>query len=166
MTYRGRFAPSPTGPLHFGSLLAALASYCDAKSAGGEWLLRIDDIDPLREQKGASDGILRTLEQHGLHWDGPVCYQSRRTEAYRAALATLQQQNLLFYCTCTRQQLAAFGNSYPGTCRQQFQPPSQAYAIRLKVPDRQICLDDLLQGRYCQNLQEEGGDFVLVRKEG
>lgn len=166
MHYRGRFAPSPTGPLHFGSLLAALASYCDAKAAGGKWLLRIDDIDPLREQAGASSAILKTLEQHGLYWDEQVLYQSTRTEAYRHAIAALQQQGLLFYCTCSRQQLAQFGNRYPGTCRHRLQPPAEAFAIRVKVPDHAICLDDQLQGRYCQNLAEQGGDFILVRKEG
>lgn len=166
MHYRGRFAPSPTGPLHFGSLLAAVASYCDAKAVGGQWLLRIDDIDPLREQAGAGDAIQRTLEQHGLYWDGPVHYQSKRTDAYLHALEQLKRLGRLFYCTCSRQQLAAFGQAYPGTCRQVLEPPAQPHAVRVRVDDREICLDDELQGRYCQNLAEQGGDFILLRKEG
>lgn len=165
MNYRGRFAPSPTGPLHFGSLIAAVASYCDAKSAGGKWLLRIDDIDPLREMPGAVSSILQTLTQHGLYWDEAVLYQSTRKDAYHAALEQLKNQDLLFYCTCSRQRLASFGNRYPGLCRSCEKQPEEAFAIRIKVEDKLICLDDLIQGHYCQNLLEKGGDFILLRKE-
>lgn len=104
--YRGRFAPSPTGPLHFGSLAAAAGSYLEAKSRGGEWLLRMDDLDPPREQPGAADAILRTLEACGMHWDGAVLYQSRRSDAYAAALGRLQAQGLVYPCACTRREIA------------------------------------------------------------
>src|SRR5277367_715933 len=113
--YRGRFAPSPTGPLHFGSLVAALGSYLDAKAHGGEWLVRIEDIDTPRVVPGAADDILRTLERFGLEWDGPVLYQSSRIEGYEGALADLRRRGLMFPCGCSRKDVGE--QRYPGTCR-------------------------------------------------
>ncbi|MEX1056137.1 MAG: glutamate--tRNA ligase family protein, partial [Natronospirillum sp.] len=130
--YVGRFAPSPSGPLHFGSLVAAVGSYLDARAHHGQWLVRIEDIDPPREQPGAADDILRTLEAFGLHWDGTVLYQSTRSEAYAAALERLQDS--IFYCTCSRAQLQPYGGLYPGTCYAQRTPPSLPSAVRLCGP--------------------------------
>src|SRR5690606_19010148 len=121
--YRGRFAPSPTGPLHFGSLVAAVASFLDARACGGAWLLRIDDLDPPRVAPGASDAILRTLEACGLHWDGTIAYQSTRSEAYHAAVHRLRDKGLVYPCACSRREIADSavagleGPVYPGTCR-------------------------------------------------
>jgi len=126
--YIGRFAPSPTGPLHFGSLIAALASHADAKAAGGRWLLRIEDIDPPREQPGAAAEIVRTLERYGFEWDGPILLQSTREGAYLAALEQLRVEGKVFPCGCTRLELAAaplgVGGErvYPGTCRDGLPP--------------------------------------------
>lgn len=167
----GRFAPSPSGPLHLGSLLAAVVSWLDARAQQGQWLVRIEDLDPPREQPGASDLILHALEQHGLHWDGPVRYQSQRSDAYQAALDQLADQGLLFRCTCTRRQLRAAGGVYPGTCRAQGMAPlpgNPPHTVRLRVPDpeqaeRQI--HDRLQGPFRQNLATDVGDFNLVRKD-
>jgi glutamyl-Q tRNA(Asp) synthetase len=165
--YIGRFAPSPTGPLHFGSLIAALGSCLDARANGGKWLLRIDDIDPPREQPGAADGILRSLEQFGFAWDGAVLLQSTRHEAYRAALGKLQELGLTFFCTCSRKQIAAEGDSvYPGTCRDRMRAPSGEYSVRLRVEADETGCDDLIQGIYTQNLRRDAGDFVLLRRDG
>ena len=166
--YVGRFAPSPTGPLHIGSLLTAVASYVDAKSHNGKWLLRMEDIDPPREMSGAADSILQTLEHYGLRWDGDVLFQSRQHSRYEAAVQQLLASGKAFYCTCSRSQiLAASGSSsYPGTCRQRHQPPDQPFAIRLQVQDREIHFEDGLQRYQRCNLQQQGGDFVIKRKEG
>src|SRR5512140_1347487 len=137
--YRGRFAPSPTGPLHFGSLVAAVGSYLEAKHRGGMWLVRMDDLDTPRTQPGAADAILHTLEACGLHWDGDVMYQSRRSAAYGAALAQLETQGLVYACGCSRREIADSGLGpdgaliYPGNCRNGLAPGKQARATRVRI---------------------------------
>lgn len=160
----GRFAPSPTGPLHAGSLLAALASFLDARAGGGQWLLRIEDIDPLREMPSASDSILRTLDAYGLHWDGPVQYQSQHLDRYQAALARLADAGLTYRCSCSRQALGDAGH-YPGTCRERQVPPGVAHAIRLRIPEGMQSFTDLVQGEQHCELTANGGDFVVYRKD-
>lgn len=169
---RARFAPSPSGPLHFGSLLAAVGSFADARAAGGIWLVRIEDLDRTRELPGAADDILRTLDQFGLHWDETVLYQSQRTEAYAAALTALRAQGLTFPCACSRRQIAACGNPgpegpvYPGTCRDGIPQGRQARSERLRIDDTQIEIEDRIQGPITQDLAAEVGDFVLRRADG
>lgn len=169
--YRGRFAPSPTGPLHFGSLLAALASFLDARHQGGEWRLRIEDIDKPRTVPGAADAILRSLERHHLHWDGSVIRQSERLSLYRSALARLQA-GLVYPCSCSRRELAraaplgSAGRIYPGFCRQGPCNPDRATALRLRVPQQRIDFNDRCQGAYRQDLAAEVGDFVIRRADG
>ncbi len=169
--YRGRFAPTPSGPLHFGSLVAALGSHLEARRAGGEWSLRIEDVDPPRVVAGAADDILRTLEDFGFEWDGPVVYQSRRGAAYQEGLERLRRQDLVYACTCSRKQLAEHarrgvdGPVYPGTCRGRRHGPMPA-ALRLRVPPGRIVFDDGLLGRIACDLARECGDFVLRRADG
>ena len=170
--YRGRFAPSPTGPLHFGSLVAAVGSYLEAKSRSGEWLLRMEDLDTPRAQPGAADAILRTLEACGLHWDGDILYQSRRSAAYRAALAQLETQGLVYACGCSRREIADSGLGpdgaliYPGTCRQGLAPGKQARATRVRVDESVVDFEDAVQGTIRQDLAAAVGDFVLLRADG
>lgn len=167
--YRGRFAPSPTGPLHLGSLYTALASFLEARSRQGEWLLRIDDIDTPRVVPGAADGILRTLEYFRLHWDGPVIWQSTRLDAYRQALATLMDKGLTYPCLCTRKQLTHLVGEtavYPGYCRHAHHSPNEAHALRLRAEGQIIGVTDQLQGEYRQDFSREIGDFVLRRRDG
>jgi len=172
--YRGRFAPSPTGPLHFGSLVAAVGSYLDARAHGGQWLLRIEDIDAPRTMAGAADGILRTLESFGFEWDGEVLVQSRRLDLYHAALVRLQLDGEAYPCACSRSEIAAAGRQrsvdggliYPGTCRAGLAAGVAARAWRLQVPDRELRFVDRVQGAARQNLQREVGDFVLLRADG
>jgi glutamyl-Q tRNA(Asp) synthetase len=162
--YTGRFAPSPTGPLHFGSLISALASWLDARARNGRWLVRIEDIDPLREEPGATRDILDCLRAHGLYWDGDVVYQSERLAIYRNAALQLIDEHRAFFCTCSRSQLA--GHSvYPGYCRNCFSPPAQMHAIRLRVPELIIEFNDGVQGHYSEWLDRAVGDFVIYRKE-
>ncbi len=163
--YVGRFAPSPTGPLHFGSLVGALASYLDARHHQGTWLVRIEDIDPLREPPGAASQILTTLEAHGLHWDRAVLYQSTRSAAYEEALAKLLATNHAYYCPCSRKQLAEHNGRHGPQCRDRRQPPSGA-AIRFKVPEHELQVQDRIQGLLHFTLRAEYDDFVLKRKEG
>jgi glutamyl-Q tRNA(Asp) synthetase len=169
----GRFAPSPTGPLHFGSLVAAVGSYCLARCAGGHWLVRIEDLDTPRVVTGAAEDILRTLERFGLTWDGPVWWQSRRREHYEAALDNLARQGRLFACGCSRKEVLASaphvgeeGPVYPGTCRHGLPAGRLARAWRLRVPDRMVEFDDPVWGWQRQNLAVEVGDFVLRRADG
>ena len=162
--YTGRFAPTPSGYLHFGSLVAALASYLDARAAGGRWLLRMEDLDPPREMPGAQDAILRTLETYGFAWDGAVERQSARHEAYAAALDQLLARGLAYPCSCSRKQLDG-QPIYPGTCRTAGRPAHDA-AIRLRVPDAEYAFVDRVQGRFAQNLAREVGDFVIRRRDG
>ncbi len=166
-SYTGRFAPSPTGPLHLGSLLTALASYLDARSRSGIWRVRMEDLDPPREMSGAADSILRTLERYGLHWDGTVLYQSQRHALYEEAVQQLLQKKLAFYCTCSRKDLQLLGaTAYPGTCRHQHTLPRTDFAIRAQVNDTPITFDDALQGHCTFNLSTDGGDFIIKRKDG
>lgn len=175
--YVGRFAPSPTGPLHFGSLVAALGSFLDARAHGGSWLVRIEDIDPPREAPGATTRILRSLEAHGLHWDGPLMLQSTRHDAYLAALARLRDAGLIFPCACTRKEIAdsqhnyleaaaARAPVYPGTCRFGMAPGRRARAERVRVDATTISFDDRVQGPISQQLDRDVGDFVLRRADG
>ncbi len=170
--YRGRFAPSPTGPLHFGSLVAAVGSYLDARHHGGEWLLRIEDLDPPREVPGAADEILRTLDGFGMHWDGPVIYQSQRGDIYANALEELTGKGYLFGCACTRKEIAdsairsEAGLVYPGTCRGGLPPGRRARALRVRAEQRSIELNDRLQGNLRQQLDQEVGDFIIRRADG
>lgn len=171
-TYRGRFAPSPTGPLHFGSLIAAVGSYLQARSQNGEWWLRIENIDPPREAEGAIDTILYSLEAHGLNWDGETQYQQARQPRYADALAEIQQSGRLYACSCSRQQIAnAIGQTtgpliYPGTCRGKPEPQYGPHALRVDTRNSVIQFKDMIQGGHHIDLAEESGDFVLRRADG
>ncbi|MFT6094404.1 MAG: glutamyl-Q tRNA(Asp) synthetase [Pseudohongiellaceae bacterium] len=165
--YVGRFAPSPSGPLHFGSLVAALASYLDAKSNLGKWFVRIEDLDPPREPQGAAEIILDQLQALGFVWDGEILYQSSRLAAYEAALQQLNEIGLCFCCNCTRPRIQALGGVYDGHCRsnRDIANRSQGYAVRIQTVDHCIGFDDLIQGEYRQNIRLESGDFVIQRKD-
>jgi glutamyl-Q tRNA(Asp) synthetase len=164
--YRGRFAPSPTGPLHLGSLIAALASYLDAKHRGGSWLVRMEDLDPPREEPGAADRILQGLLDHGLQWDEDVLWQSKRHPAYLEALAQLETGNCLFRCDCTRARLGP-GGACAGHCQPRQAEVPGPFALRVAVPaGTQVTFTDLLQGRIQENLGSTLPDFVLLRKDG
>lgn len=165
---RGRFAPSPSGPLHFGSLVAALGSFLSVRARGGEWLLRIDDVDPPRKVPGAADGILRSLENYRLLWDGPVLYQSQRFDAYEAALAWLAADGSSYPCGCTRREISAVSPNhlYPGTCRNGLPPGRQARALRVYCDEQDLCFNDSLQGRQCRRLGRDIGDFIVKRADG
>jgi len=168
----GRFAPSPTGPLHFGSLVAALGSYLSARSQGGAWRVRMEDLDPPREVKGAADDILRTLEVYGFEWDGEILCQSRRREAYEAALDVLRRQGALYACGCARKEIADSsvhgieGPVYPGTCRAGLAAGRSARALRVRTDNALIEFDDRVQGRQQSQLESEIGDFVVRRADG
>ncbi len=164
--YIGRFAPSPTGPLHLGSLVAALASFLDARAAAGAWLVRMEDLDPPRQPPGAAEAILRQLEQLGLCWDGAVLHQSSRIPAYEELFSELRKRKLCYRCDCSRQQLRAMGSVYDGRCREREQPPAGAHAWRLRTPAEVFAFDDRIQGPYRQNLEGDVGDFVVRRKDG
>ena len=161
----GRFAPTPSGYLHFGSLVAALASYLDARSVGGRWLVRMEDLDPPREIPGAQAAILETLARYGLEWDGEVVYQHDRHEAYATVIDRLLGQGLAYACTCSRKQLEAYHGIYPGTCRNAGHSPHDA-AIRLRVPELSYHFVDRVQGPFAQHLGKEAGDFVIRRRDG
>lgn len=170
--YVGRFAPSPTGPLHFGSLVAALGSYLEARSQGGRWLLRMEDVDEPRCSQSAADHILHTLEACGFEWDGAVMVQSARKERYREMLERLKRDGRVYPCACTRRELADSALApdgaviYPGTCRNGLPSGKSPRAWRLRVDESTPCFDDAVQGRNCQNLAREVGDFVLLRADG
>lgn len=162
--HRGRFAPSPTGPLHFGSLLAALGSWLVARKAGGEWLVRIEDLDPPREMPGAAQDQLRTLAAFGLHSDAPVVYQHDRGQAYQAALDRLLETGRAFICHCSRAQVEATGGVHRACVRG---PTRLDPAVRLRVPDgSHVAFEDALQGPQSQDVANEVGDFVLRRADG
>lgn len=172
--YIGRFAPSPTGPLHFGSLLTALASYLDAKANGGRWLVRMEDLDPPREEPGAATTILKCLEDHGLEWDGEVFYQSADFNRYQEQLDALIAADLAYPCSCSRQRLQSLGGIYDGYCRHHPADLNLAHAWRLKLYDLPaphasedlLVFQDLIQGRQVQNLRTQAGDQILKRRDG
>lgn len=170
--YAGRFAPSPTGPLHFGSLVAAVASYADARSHAGRWLLRIEDLDPPREQPGAAAAFPRVLERYGFAWDGPILRQSTRDDAYRAALEQLRREDHVFPCACTRAELevapmgAAGERVYPGTCRSGRPAGRAARSWRLRTDGVAVDFVDRVQGPQHQDLGRDAGDFVIRRADG
>lgn len=170
--YIGRFAPSPTGPLHFGSLVAAVAGWLDARSAGGRWLVRMEDLDRPRCEPGAADIILRQLEAYGLAWDGAVLVQSQRDDAYAAALDALKESGAAYPCACTRSQLALAPRNhegeiiYPGTCRNRLPAGAIARAWRVRVPDLNVRFHDRIHGDLQQNLAHEVGDFIVKRADG
>ena len=173
--YRGRFAPSPTGPLHFGSLIAAVASYADARAADGEWLVRIEDVDLPRARPGAGQAILAALERAGFEWDGPVWRQAERTAIYEAALNRLLARGFVYRCACTRRERArdpigAIGERvYPGICRNGLVGDRAAradHAIRVRVPSDVVAFEDRLYGTQQQNLASDVGDFIVRRSDG
>ena len=166
LTNIGRFAPSPTGPLHFGSLTSALASYLQVRQGQGQWLVRMEDLDPPREVSGASDEILQQLDNHGLHWDSSVLYQSNRLESYREALESLSDLGLIYHCQCNRQRISALGGIYDGHCRN-LQLGKTGSAMRLIIRDRDTTISfvDQIMGHYQQQLRSEVGDFVLQRRD-
>lgn len=171
--YIGRFAPSPSGPLHFGSLITAVGSYLDAKANGGNWLVRIEDLDPPRCIQGAGKIVLAQLEAYGFEWDGEVLYQSDRLEIYRDAIGTLQQQSLIYPCTCTRKallercELGAFGTIYDRHCSARPISTAKGASLRMRIlDDTLIGIDDAIQGQYKQNLNREVGDFHVKRRDG
>ncbi|WP_303905586.1 tRNA glutamyl-Q(34) synthetase GluQRS [Thiohalomonas denitrificans] len=173
MDYIGRFAPSPTGPLHFGSLVAAVGSFLQARSQDGLWLVRMEDVDRPREVPSAADAILRWLEAFGLHWDGKVVYQSRRDEAYSAALRELERLGIAYGCVCSRKEVAdaitAIGGTpgvYPGNCRTATPVGRQARTVRVNVAGQQITFEDQVQGTLAQELECDVGDFVIRRADG
>lgn len=171
--YRGRFAPSPTGPLHAGSLVAALASWLDARAQGGEWLVRIEDLDPPREVPGAAQHILHQLAAFGLESDRPVLWQSTRHAAYASALERLIAADQAYPCACSRAEVAAAARAqglpesvYPGTCAKGLPPGRAARAWRLRLPEARVRWHDRAAGEMTQDLQAEVGDFVLKRADG
>ena len=170
--YRGRFAPTPSGPLHFGSLVAAVGSYLEAKSRGGQWHLRIDDLDPPRVAPGAVESILRCLEALGFEWDGPIVYQSRRVPAYHAALHQLRALGAVYPCACSRKEIAESAlpgkesRIYRGLCRERLPSGRRARALRLKVEGMRVEFEDGLLGPQRRDFGREYGDFVLYRADG
>jgi len=164
--YRGRFAPSPTGPLHFGSLIAALGSWLDARHNNGEWLVRIEDIDPPREVDGAADLILKTLDSYGLYWDQTVLYQSSNQPQYQQILETLLSQDKVYRCTCTRKKIRLIGGVYKNLCRTQNHNSSTSHSLRLKVNDPILAFDDYYLGTCETEHRSAQEDFILKRKDG
>ena len=171
----GRFAPSPTGALHSGSLVTAVGSYLMAKHAGGRWLLRLDDLDAPRQVPGMADDIMRTLESFGLLWDGEVACQSRRLNEYQHFFELLRQGGAVYPCCCSRKEIARSASAphlddegirYPGTCREGVKTEAAVRSWRVRVPEEQVCFVDLRKGRVCQKLSEISGDFVIRRGDG
>jgi glutamyl-Q tRNA(Asp) synthetase len=169
--YRGRFAPSPTGPLHFGSLVAAVGSFLEARTRGGDWLVRMEDPDPPRVVPGAADEILRALAACGMHWDGPVVRQSARAAAYHSALHRLRARGLVYSCACSRREIADSaiagieGFVYTGACRSGVPRGKRVRAQRVMTRGAMIAFDDALQGRIEHDLEKDFGDFVLYRAD-
>ena len=169
----GRFAPSPTGPLHLGSLVAAVGSWVYARAEGGRWLVRIEDIDAPRVVPGSAEEILAALARYGLEWDGEIVWQSRRTASYERALDELRAKGLAYDCACSRADLqraasAPLGSEavYPGTCRRGIAPGKTARAMRFRAPDEVVAFDDLAVGHQQENVAEKTGDFVVRRADG
>ncbi len=170
--YRGRFAPSPTGKLHFGSLIAAVGSYLDAKANGGEWIVRIEDIDITRCHSRFETAILHTLKTYGFEWDAFIVRQSERISLYKDVFDFLKREKRVYECACTRKDMmdAVMGvdgaHVYPGTCRNGLPQGKKARTWRFKVSDYSIAFSDLIQGVQSQNLAKDVGDFVLLRADG
>jgi glutamyl-Q tRNA(Asp) synthetase len=165
--YKGRFAPSPTGPVHYGTLIAAAGSYLQAKKNNGEWLIRMEDVDTTRKIDGADTDILRTLELFGFEWDGEVIYQSRQTEYYDQALEQLISKSLVFPCSCSRKLLARSNrNIYPGICRQRRLPEHNKHALRVIANNVNIEFNDAVMGKQSQNIKQQCGDFIVKRRDG
>jgi len=175
--YRGRFAPSPTGPLHLGSLIAAVASYMEAKSNNGVWLVRMEDLDKPREMPGAADDILQTLEIFGFEWNEAVVYQSSRQQVYEDALQQIRNKGLVYGCACSRKEIADSvshnpqsqgldGVIYPGTCRSGLPAGKTPRAWRIRTEDTIVSFEDAIQGRFPHDLSKVVGDFVLKRADG
>jgi len=165
--YIGRFAPSPTGPVHIGTLIAAVGSYLQAKTNNGEWLIRMEDVDTTRKVEGSDIEILDTLEAFGFEWDGEIIYQSTQNRHYEKALEQLIALSLVFPCTCTRKQLTSSNSSiYPGTCRNKTLPNNDEHALRLSARNITIEFDDLVMGKQSQNIAQRCGDFVIKRRDG
>lgn len=167
----GRFAPSPTGPLHFGSLVALLGSYLNVRRNQGRWLLRIEDLDPPREVPGATEQIIRTLDALGFEWDGAISYQSKRLDRYRDAVRQLEQAGMTYRCTCSRREITETGLPglegilYPGTCRTTKHQPTDS-SIRVVTDDTSVAFEDKIQGSQQQKLQTDVGDFIVQRRGG
>ncbi len=162
--YTGRFAPSPTGDLHFGSLVAAVGSFLQARCRGGRWLVRIEDLDPPRVVPGSAERILADLRRFGMEPDAPVVWQGARQEAYAAALERLRSRGLLFPCACTRSELPE--GPYPGTCRDGLPPGREGRSLRVRVDAEPVAFEDVVQGRITETLAETCGDFVVRRADG
>lgn len=173
MNVTGRFAPSPTGPLHLGSLVAAVASWLYARAEGGRWLVRVEDIDRPRVVDGSSEEILAALVRYGLEWDGEIVWQSQRTALYEEALATLRANGLVYDCACSRADLQRAASAplgaepvYPGTCRSGIPAGRVARAIRFRAPDETIAFDDVIAGPGEEDVARQTGDFVVRRADG
>ena len=169
--YIGRFAPSPTGPMHFGSLVTAVASYLDAKHNDGIWKIRMEDLDQPRVVEGSDKAIINSLHQHGFHWDDEIIYQSYRKDIYQAYLSDLNKQGTTYFCECSRKEIAdsaITGNDgmiYPGTCRNK-KLDADHHALRIKAKDTFITFEDKIQGSIHQNISKDFGDFILKRSDG
>jgi len=165
--YKGRFAPSPTGPVHYGTLVAAVGSYLQARKNNGEWFVRMDDVDTLRIVDGADSDILHTLDHFGFKWDGEVTYQTQQIDSYQQALEKLVSQSLVFPCTCSRKILAKTDSKiYPGTCRHRALAENEEHALRILSQDFDIKFDDVVMGKRSQNIERQCGDFIIKRRDG
>ena len=166
-TYKGRFAPSPTGPVHYGTLIAAVGSYLQAKSNKGRWFLRMDDIDLTRKVEGADTQIIKTLEAFGFEWHDKIIYQSRQIKHYEQAIEQLIEQSLVFPCLCSRKQIAESGTGiYPGTCRERHYPEKKQHALRILAKNNDIEFIDKVMGKQSQNIARDCGDFIVKRRDG
>jgi len=165
--YIGRFAPSPTGPVHLGTLIAAVGSYLQAKKNDGKWLIRMEDVDTTRTVRGSDSEIFHTLEAFGFEWNGEILYQSKQTEHYEYALEQLKSLSLVFPCSCSRKQLANSNSQiYPGTCRSRQLPETGEHALRILAQDITIEFNDIVMGKQSQNMEQQCGDFVIKRRDG
>lgn len=165
-SYIGRFAPTPSGHLHFGSLLAALASYLDARHYQGRWLLRMEDLDLPRNKPGAAAHIRNTLNAFGLIPDGEVWVQSERQTVYSEQIKTLVDQGQAYYCDCSRRDLTLYQGLYPGTCRERHLPAAKHHAVRVLTTSHPLAFTDRLQGPFQQQLENDLGDFIIRRRDG
>ena len=165
--YKGRFAPSPTGPVHYGTLIAAVGSYLQAKKNNGEWLIRMEDVDTTRKIEGSDVDILNTLEAFGFEWHGEIIYQSKQTELYEQALEQLISQSMVFPCLCSRKQLAESNSEiYPGNCRGRHLPEKNEHALRVVAKNITIKFNDAVMAKQSQNIEQQCGDFVIKRRDG